>query len=51
VQHVDLDGHVDLASQPVVGGLRVEDACLAVSDAPGLGLELSPEYRERLEQS
>jgi L-alanine-DL-glutamate epimerase-like enolase superfamily enzyme len=51
VQHVDLDGHVDLASQPATGGLRVEDACLAVTDAPGLGLELSPEYRERLEQS
>ncbi|MGA2082134.1 MAG: dipeptide epimerase [Holophaga sp.] len=47
VANVDLDGHVDLAFQPVAGGLRVDGDRLALAGGPGLGLELTAEWRER----
>jgi L-alanine-DL-glutamate epimerase-like enolase superfamily enzyme len=48
VTHVDLDGHVDLARNPVKGGARVEEDQLTVSDAPGFGLELDEELLKQL---
>jgi L-Ala-D/L-Glu epimerase len=47
VTHVDLDGHVDLAFQPAAGGVREQGDRLALTGAPGLGLELTPEWRDR----
>jgi len=48
VTHVDLDGHVDLASSPVRGGVLVEGDQLTLSGAPGLGVELEPEMLARM---
>jgi len=47
VGHVDLDGHVDLASNPVQGGARVEGDQLTIDPLPGLGLELNADYQQR----
>jgi L-alanine-DL-glutamate epimerase-like enolase superfamily enzyme len=47
VTHVDLDGHVDLAFTPVAGGIREEGDRLTVPDTPGLGVELTDEWRDR----
>ena len=49
VTHVDLDGHVDLAFSPVLGGVEVIGGQLTVPDAPGLGVQLNDEYRLRFE--
>ena len=50
VTHVDLDGHVDLASSPVLGGVEVIDGHLSVTGAPGLGLRLSEACQERFDR-
>jgi L-alanine-DL-glutamate epimerase-like enolase superfamily enzyme len=50
VSHVDLDGHVDLARNPVKGGVRVAGDQLTVADAPGLGVELDEDVIEQLAQ-
>lgn len=47
VRYVDLDGHVDLASNPAEGGVRLQGDQLAITEAPGLGLQLTAEFRER----
>ena len=51
VVHVDLDGHVDLAFQPVTGGVQVDGDQLVLSAAPGLGLDLTDEWRDRFERA
>ena len=50
VTHVDLDGHVDLASSPVRGGLQIDGDQLGVTGAPGLGLELNDACVEQFAQ-
>jgi L-alanine-DL-glutamate epimerase-like enolase superfamily enzyme len=40
VQHVDLDGHLDLAAHPARGGAREQGDLLTVTGGPGFGLEL-----------
>lgn len=47
VTHVDLDGCVDLTSRPTTGGFEIKGDMLTVPDRPGLGIELSDEYRAR----
>jgi L-alanine-DL-glutamate epimerase-like enolase superfamily enzyme len=47
VTHVDLDGCVDLAFQPAVGGIEIKGDQLTVPDRPGLGVELNSEYLDR----
>ena len=44
---MDLDGHVDLASSPVRGGIRIEGDRLGLSGAPGLGIELEQDWVDR----
>lgn len=51
VAHVDLDGHVDLAFQPATGGVGVDGDQLVLPAAPGLGVELTGEFRERFDQA
>jgi len=41
VTHIDLDGHVDLATQPALGGIRIQDGQLCVTEASGLGVDLA----------
>jgi L-Ala-D/L-Glu epimerase len=48
VSHVDLDGHVDLARNPVEGGVCITGDQLSVADAPGLGVELDEYAIEQL---
>ena len=38
--YADLDGHMDLASDPATGGFDIVDGCMRLSDRPGLGIEL-----------
>lgn len=38
-RHLDLDGHLDLATDPFEGGFILEDGCLRLTEAPGLGCE------------
>jgi L-alanine-DL-glutamate epimerase-like enolase superfamily enzyme len=39
-RYLDLDGHLDLARDPVRGGFVLQDGELSVTDMPGLGVEL-----------
>ena len=39
-RYLDLDGHLDLARDPVTGGFVLQDGDLSVTDAPGLGVEM-----------
>ena len=39
-RYLDLDGHLDLARDPVTGGFVLQDGELSVTDSPGLGVEL-----------
>jgi L-alanine-DL-glutamate epimerase-like enolase superfamily enzyme len=50
VAHVDLDGHVHLASSPVLGGIEVIGGQITVSGAPGLGLRLQEECQARFDR-
>lgn len=40
LRYADLDGHMDLASDPSSGGFDIVDGCLVLSDKPGLGTEI-----------
>jgi L-alanine-DL-glutamate epimerase-like enolase superfamily enzyme len=40
LQYADLDGHMDLASDPSSGGFEVVNGCLVLSNRPGLGTEI-----------
>ena len=40
VRFADLDGHMDLASDPSSGGFEIVGGCLVLSDKPGLGTEI-----------
>jgi L-alanine-DL-glutamate epimerase-like enolase superfamily enzyme len=40
LQFADLDGHMDLASDPSSGGFDIVDGCLVLSDKSGLGIEI-----------
>ena len=39
-RYLDLDGHLDLASDPARGGFLLEGGMLRLTEAPGLGVEL-----------
>lgn len=39
-RYLDLDGHLDLASDPARGGFLLEEGMLRLNQAPGLGVEL-----------
>ncbi len=47
VTHIDLDGCIDLAFQPTIGGIEINGDQLTVPDRPGLGVELNDQYRDR----
>lgn len=49
VAHVDLDGHVDLACQPATGGVQEDGDQLVLPAGPGLGVELTEEWRVRFD--
>jgi L-alanine-DL-glutamate epimerase-like enolase superfamily enzyme len=36
--YLDLDGHMDLAEDPVSGGFEIRDGVMHLSDRPGLGV-------------
>lgn len=40
LQFADLDGHMDLASDPSSGGFDIVAGCLVLSDKPGLGTDI-----------
>lgn len=39
LKYADLDGHMDLASDPARGGFHIVDGRMVLSSAPGLGIE------------
>jgi L-alanine-DL-glutamate epimerase-like enolase superfamily enzyme len=47
VNHVDLDGHLDLAFHPTRGGVREQGDQLTLGTGAGLGLELEEPFRQR----
>lgn len=40
-RYLDLDGHLDLARDPARGGFTIEQGVMRLTDAPGLGVELT----------
>jgi len=40
LRYADLDGHMDLASDPSSGGVDIVGGCLVLSDKPGLGTKI-----------
>jgi L-alanine-DL-glutamate epimerase-like enolase superfamily enzyme len=40
LEYADLDGHMDLATDPSSGGFRIEQGMLLLDDKPGLGVEV-----------
>ena len=44
-------GHVDLAFQPATGGVQVEGDQLVLPATPGLGLELTDEWRDAFDRA
>ena len=40
LEYADLDGHMDLATDPSRGGFRIEQGMLLLDDKPGLGVEV-----------
>jgi L-alanine-DL-glutamate epimerase-like enolase superfamily enzyme len=41
VQYTDLDGHLELDSDPSEGGFALEDGVLKATDVPGLGCQVN----------
>ncbi|MBO6576663.1 MAG: dipeptide epimerase [Rhodothermales bacterium] len=44
VRFADLDSHVDHITDPVVGGMRIEDGLVQLPDSPGIGATLDPDF-------
>ena len=43
-RYLDLDGSLDLITDSVTGGFMIENGYMSVTDAPGLGVNLTEEF-------
>jgi L-alanine-DL-glutamate epimerase-like enolase superfamily enzyme len=51
VRYADLDGHYQLAEDPIGGGARWDAGTITLPDAPGIGAEVDPGFLARCERT
>jgi len=49
IRYVDLDSHLQLKHDPIVGGARWEGSSITLPDGPGIGADIDPEYLKQCE--
>jgi L-alanine-DL-glutamate epimerase-like enolase superfamily enzyme len=49
IRYVDLDGHLQLKEDPIVGGAHWDGGTITLSDDPGIGAEVDPAFLDRCE--
>ena len=49
IRYVDLDSHLQLKEDPIIGGARWEGSVITLSDEPGIGADLDPEFLDGCE--
>jgi L-alanine-DL-glutamate epimerase-like enolase superfamily enzyme len=50
IRYVDLDGHLVLKEDPIVGGARWEGSTITLPDEPGIGAMVDPGYLKGCER-
>jgi len=50
IRFVDLDSHLQLKADPVLGGARWAGGTIELPDGPGIGAELDPRFLEGCEK-
>jgi L-alanine-DL-glutamate epimerase-like enolase superfamily enzyme len=51
IRYLDLDSHLQLKQDPILGGGRWQGASITLPDAPGIGAELDPAFARGCEQA
>ena len=51
IRYADLDGHLQLKEDPIVGGASWDGGTITLPDEPGIGAEVDPTFLERCERS
>jgi L-alanine-DL-glutamate epimerase-like enolase superfamily enzyme len=49
--YVDLDSHLQLEEDPIIGGARWEGGVISLPDEPGIGAEVDPAFLDRCERT
>jgi o-succinylbenzoate synthase len=49
--YVDLDSHLQLEEDPIIGGARWEGGVISLPDEPGIGAEVEPAFLDRCERT
>ena len=49
IRYADLDGHMMLAEDPVIGGAMYDVGTITLPDTPGHGADLAPDFLDRCE--
>jgi L-alanine-DL-glutamate epimerase-like enolase superfamily enzyme len=49
IRYVDLDSHLQLKEDPIVGGAGWEGSAIVLPDGPGIGADIDPAFLERCE--
>jgi L-alanine-DL-glutamate epimerase-like enolase superfamily enzyme len=49
IRFADLDSHLQLTQDPIIGGARWNGGAITLSDDPGIGAEVDPAFLERCE--
>lgn len=49
IRYVDLDSHLQLKDDPILGGAQWEGGSIELPDQPGIGAEVDPAFLERCE--
>lgn len=50
IRYVDLDGHLQLEEDPVIGGARWDGSTITLPDGPGIGADIDAAFLERCER-
>jgi o-succinylbenzoate synthase len=51
IRYVDLDSHLQLKEDPIIGGARWEGSVITLPDDPGIGAEVDPAFLDRCERT
>ena len=49
IRYVDLDSHLQLKEDPILGGARWDGSTITLPDGPGIGADIDPAFLERCE--
>ncbi len=49
VKYLDLDGHLFLSLDPVIGGMICQGENITIPDAPGIGADIDPDFLKKCE--